>query len=47
MYVSMFVSGRFTVCDDALDASNYDGVACITAKVEVTRWLPLPTAPTP
>lgn len=42
MYVSWFIHGTFTVCDDALEASNYDGGACITSKIEVTHWMPLP-----
>ena len=45
MYVSFFVSDRFTVCDDALEASNYDGGACITSKIEPTHWMPLPEPP--
>lgn len=42
MAVCDFAHGRFTANDDALDASNYDGNACITLDVEITHWCELP-----
>lgn len=45
-YISVYINGRFTVCDDAIEASNYDGGASIVAKVAPTHWMPLPEPPT-
>ena len=39
MYVAWFYNGRFHVCDDALEAENHDGLACITSKVVPTHWM--------
>ena len=40
-----FLNGSFHPNTDGLEASNYDGGACITLEMEPTHWMPLPDAP--
>ena len=40
-----FWSGSFHPNTDGLDASNYDGGACITLEMNPTHWMPLPEPP--
>ena len=42
MYVAWYINGRFSVCEDALEASNHEGGACITCTINVTHWMPIP-----
>lgn len=45
MAVCLFSSGQFYVSADALEASNYDGGACITLDIKPTHWTPTPKPP--
>lgn len=40
-----FMRGSFHPDTEGLDASNYDGGACITLNMTPTHWMPLPEAP--
>lgn len=40
-----FWNGSFHLNADGLDASNYDGGACITLEMKPTHWAPLPAPP--
>ena len=40
-----FWNGSFHPNTDGLDASNYDGGACITLEMNPTHWMPLPETP--
>lgn len=40
-----FWNGSFHPNTDGLEASNYDGGACITLEMNTTHWMPLPDAP--
>lgn len=40
-----FWNGAFNPNTDGLEASNYDGGACITLSMNPTHWMPLPEPP--
>tara|TARA_R110002049_G_scaffold89772_1_gene225556 strand:- start:4189 stop:4638 length:450 start_codon:yes stop_codon:yes gene_type:complete len=40
-----FYSGKFSIADDGLDASNYDGGAVIKIDFVITHWTPLLRTP--
>nr|WP_289099991.1 DUF551 domain-containing protein [uncultured Halomonas sp.] len=39
--VCWFLKGVFVASDEALDAENYDGGACIRLDMVPTHWMPL------
>lgn len=41
-----FYNGNFHLDESGLEASNYDGGACIYLEFTPTHWMPLPEAPT-
>lgn len=41
-FVAWFYIGNFHVFTDGIEASNYDGGACITSTITPTHWLALP-----
>lgn len=40
-----FRNGAFHLDAEGLEASNYDGGACITLGMKPTHWVPLPNPP--
>ena len=40
-----FSNGRFYPDTEGLDASNYDGGACITLEMKPSHWVALPSPP--
>ena len=40
-----FWNGSFHLNSEGLEASNYDGGACITLNMNPTHWMPLPEPP--
>lgn len=43
---AMYFGDKYFVAEtEGLEASNYDGGACISLNMQITHWLPLPAPP--